>query len=200
MDVLDDFEKYNNPMPGGGRRNVGDVSAAQDEQTRIVNREHYLKAAFLLHFTSFIGWPDGALGNDTIEVGILGQDPFGKALDTIDGKVVQGRTIVVKRSRSVKDLKSCSVLFIARSEKSRLRQIFSELGDRPVLTVSEMEDFSRKWGVINFTTAGNRVRIEINNAAAKRAHLRVSSRLLRVAKLVDDLHQPTDRQQSLSAP
>lgn len=176
------------------------TALAQDEQTRVINREYRLKAAFLFHFTTFIDWPDGTLKDDSIEVGVLGQDPFGKALETIDGKVVQGRRIIVKRSRSPKDLTSCSVLFIARSEKGRLREILSELGDRPVLTVSDIENFSRKWGVINYTTAGNRVRFEINTAAAKRAHLRVSSRLLRVATVVDDLHQATDRPKLLSAP
>ena len=103
--------------------------------------------------------------------------------------IVQGRRIVIKRSSDVKDLKSCAVLFIARSEKTRLRKIFDEIGRQPVLTVSEIEGFARHWGIINFTTDGNRVRFEINTQAAKRSHLRVSSRLLRVARVVDDLHQ-----------
>lgn len=85
------------------------------------------------------------------------------------------------------------MLFIARSEQARLREIFSELDGRPVLTVSDIENFAHKWGIINFTTAGNRVGFEINTEAAKRAHLCVSSRLLRVARVVDDLHQVTAR-------
>lgn len=167
------------------------TALAQDEQTRVVNREYQLKAAFLFHFTSFISWPDEALGDDSIEIGVLGQDPFGKALDALDGKVVQGRKVVVKRSRSAKDLKSCAVLFIARSEQRRLPEILSEMDHRPVLTVSEIEGFAHRWGIINFTIAENHVRIEINNEAAKRANLRISSRLLRVATVVDDLHPVT---------
>lgn len=163
------------------------AALAQDEPTRVVNREFHLKAAFLYHFTGFVGWPDGSLGDDSIEVGVLGQDPFGTALDTIDGKVVQGRRIVVKRSNRVADLSSCAVLFIARSEEVRLPEILAEIGGRPVLTVSDIEGFARRWGVINFTSAGNRVRFEINTEAAKRARLRISSQLLRVATLVEDL-------------
>ena len=173
--------------------NLSLTALAQDEEAQVVNREYHLKAAFLFHFTSFIGWPDGALGDEFIEVGVLGQDPFGDALDTIDGKVVQGRTIVVKRSRSTEELSSCAVLFIARSEQAQLQEIVSKVGHRPVLTVSEIKGFAHQWGVINFETVGNRVRFEINNEAAKRSRLQISSRLLKVSTIVDDLHQATAR-------
>jgi hypothetical protein len=159
---------------------------AQEAETRVVNREYYLKAAFLLHFMTFTTWPDHVLGDDSIEVGILGEDPFGDALKTIEGKIVQGRRIIVKRSRNAKDLKSCAVLFISRSEKMKLREILAELDTRQVLLVSEIKGFAQRWGIINFTTVGNRTRFEINTKAAKRAQLRISSRLLRVAKVVDD--------------
>ncbi|PHR85810.1 MAG: hypothetical protein COA78_38810 [Blastopirellula sp.] len=167
---------------------------AQDVETRVVNREYYLKIAYLIQFASFINWPQDALDDELIEIGILGKSSFDKAAETIDGKIVQGRRIIVKRSTDVKDLKSCKVLFIARSEKARLQEILAEIDGHPVLTVSEIEGFAHRWGIINFTTAGNRVRFEINIKAAKRAHLQISSRLLRVADLVDDLHPTTASQ------
>ena len=159
----------------------------QEEETRVVNREYLLKAAFLFHFTTFIDWPDGVLADDRLEIGIIGQDPFGEALRTIEGKLVQGRKIVIRRSQNVKNLDSCAVMFIARSEQHRLREILAEMNGHSVLTVSDIEGFARRWGVINFTMAANRVRFEINTSAAERARLRVSSRLLRVATVVEDV-------------
>ena len=67
------------------------------------------------------------------------------------------------------------------------------LSGRPIVTISEIEGFASRWGIINFTTTGNRVQFELNTEAAKRARLRISSRLLRVASVVDDLHQTADR-------
>lgn len=164
------------------------TAIAQDEGSRVVNREYYLKAAFLLHFTTFIEWPEGELDNNRLEIGVLGQDPFGEALQTINGKLSQGRRIVIRRSQNLEDLESCAVIFIARSEQPRLREILADMNGQPVLTVSDIEGFAGRWGVINFTTASNRVGFEINRAAAGRSGLRVSSRLLRVATIVEDLH------------
>ena len=149
--------------------------------------EYQLKAAFLYNFVKYVEWPPQALpaNSPTIIIGVYGKDPFGPALNTISGKIVDGKRLVIKPCSDPQDLRSVHLLFISPSEKRRLKQILSILGNASILTVSEIDGFSRSGGIINlFTTESNRVRFEINPDSAERARLRISSQLLRVAKVV----------------
>jgi hypothetical protein len=116
---------------------------------------------------------------------VLGEDPFGIDLDkTLNGKQVNGRELLIKRFKGVYGLDVCQVLFISSSEKHRLAQVIARLKHSSILTVGETEQFTRLGGIINFTVEGNKVRFEINVDAARRAGLKISSRLLQVAKVV----------------
>jgi len=149
-------------------------------------REYEIKAAFLYNFAKFVEWPAKPLADTsaTIIIGVLGEDPFGGALETIKGKTIEGRQVATKRFKSVRDLEVSHILFISSSEKERLGEIMKVLKDRSVLTVSEMAGFVEAGGTINFIIEGNKVRFEINAVNAERAGLRLSSRLLSVAKVV----------------
>ena len=119
-----------------------------------------------------------------IQIGLLGQIPFPEALEVLDGKTVQGRKLVVKRLADLSAAADCQVLFIGASEKSRLSEIIAELKDRPVLTVSEVDGFAERGGMVNLVSGQNRVGMEINREAAGRARLSISSQLLKLAKVV----------------
>ena len=75
-------------------------------------------------------------------------------------------------------------MFISKSEKSRLTDIFDSLGSASILTVSETENFARRGGIINFYLEGNKVRFEINSDAAQRKGIKISSQLLKLGKVV----------------
>lgn len=145
-------------------------------------REYQIKAVFLFNFAQFVEWPDKAFtnANAPIVIGILGEDPFGTALDeAIRGERVNGRPLTVVRVSRIQDLGICHILFISRSESAHLQEILRGLNGRSVLTVSDIEDFSRHGGMIRFATENNRVRLKINNEAARAAGLTISSKLLR---------------------
>ena len=147
--------------------------------------EYSVKAAFLYHFVEFVEWPADAPLPATITIGVLGKDPFGDLLDrAILHKVVMGRALAVRRFETVEDLQPCQILFVSSSEMSRLPQAFALLGVAPVLTVGEADRFARRGGMIGFVFEDDRVRLEINLGAAEAAGLRVSSKLLSVARLV----------------
>jgi hypothetical protein len=145
--------------------------------------EYQIKAAFLFNFAKFTGWP---ASDSVLTVCVLGDDPFGAALDeAVAGKTIHGRTISVRRLANPKEAGSdCQVLFIAASESSRLRAVLRELDGKPVLTVGDMPRAARLGTAIGFFTHNNRVRFEINPEAAARAGLKFSSQLLRLAVLV----------------
>ena len=151
-----------------------------------LQREYEIKAAYLYNFINYIGWTADQLppAGGALTVGILGESPFGPALEPLKGKQIKGRTIAVKQLGSVKDLEQCQIVFICTSEKSRLPEILGQLKDAHVLTVSDIEGFAEQGGIINFISERNKVRFEINPEAARRTGLTISSELLKLAKLV----------------
>jgi hypothetical protein len=92
--------------------------------------------------------------------------------------------MTVKRVARTQDALGCRVLFISSSETSELGDVLAALGAAPVLTVSDMADFVKLGGMIQFVADGNRVKFEINDGASQRAGLSLSSELLKVARLV----------------
>jgi hypothetical protein len=147
--------------------------------------EYEVKAAFLYNFARFVEWPapDGA---GPFVVTVLGRDPFGSVLDdTLRGKTVDARRILVRRVSRSEDVGQSQILFICDSEKDRLPEILKSLESAPVLTVGEMSDFAERGGVIRFKVEQDRVRLEINVAAAERSRLRISSQLLKLARIVE---------------
>jgi hypothetical protein len=148
--------------------------------------EYSVKAAFLYNFAKFVDWPaDAGNGTGAIVIGILGDDPFGGTLDqVVAGKTVNGSRLAVTRLKFGQDLRRCHILFIGASEHKRLPQIFQSLNGAGVLTVSDMEQFHQQGGMIRFVIEQSKVRFEINVAAAEKAGLKVSSKLLALAKSV----------------
>ena len=149
--------------------------------------EYQVKAAFLFNFARFVEWPPRAAGGAgaPVEVCVLGDDPFGEALDrAVAGKTLNDRTMVVRRGKKLQELNGCEVLFISNSEKSRLAGILGALRTVHVLTVGECEDFAAQGGEVQFTLEDNHVRFIINVDATDRAGLKVSSKLLGLAHVI----------------
>ena len=149
-------------------------------------KEYLIKAAFLYNFIKFVDWPSESFKNGAAPVNlcVLGDDPFGEALDTIRNKRVKGRRLVIKRVRRVEQIEGAHLLFISTSEKGRVKQILKSLADAPVLTISEMEGFGQNGGIINFITVDNKIQFEINSEKAQQHRLKISSQLLKLARIV----------------
>jgi hypothetical protein len=152
-----------------------------------VAKEYQVKATFLYQFAHFVTWPAAAFpdAHTPITIGILGDDPFGSALeDAVEGEVIDGRTFTIKRFKRAEETIDSHVLFVSKSEREHVGQILAAVQGKSILTVGETETFARQGGIINFITVDNKVRYEINLEAAKRAHLDISSKVLSLAKIV----------------
>jgi hypothetical protein len=152
-----------------------------------VDAEYRLKAAVLFNLAKFTEWPAAGMpvAGAPWRVGLLGADRFGGAIDELaQTQVVQGHPVAIQRLQSLGDLRGCHVLFIGRSETERVAEVLAALGDAPVLTVSEAPQMAERGVMINLVMKDERVRFEINLAAAERAGLRVSSKVLKYATLV----------------
>jgi hypothetical protein len=149
--------------------------------------EYQVKATYLYNFGRFVKWPGklSAGKGDSFSVCVLGQDPFGSILDsTLAGETLDGKPVVLRRISKPQDAGECRILFISSKEEKRLSEIFTALDESGVLTVSDMPNFARRGGMIQFVLEGERVRFEINLASAESARLVLSSELLKVAASV----------------
>lgn len=168
------------------------------------SQEYKVKAAFLYNFIKFVDWPKEEMGdaNEPITIGIIGKDPFGNAFEPVKDKKVKERKVVIKRFKSIAELKElgergkdeldkqseamkkCHLLFVCSSEKEYLKDIISAVRERPILTVADTTEFLQAGGIINFVMEEQKVRFEISAAAAERSKLKIRSQLLRLAKKV----------------
>jgi len=161
------------------------VCASALAASAVANSEYQVKAAFLYNFMKFVDWPsDGLSTPGTVTLGILGKDLFGEALEEVRGKTVKGRRVVVVHLHGVEELKECDLLYVCASERGRLPQILKTVQNSHVLTVADQDGFCQAGGIINLVFLKNRVGFEVNLGAANRARLRVSSQLLKLARLV----------------
>ena len=149
--------------------------------------EYQVKAAFLFNFAKFVEWPGPDPANDPINLCVVGDDPFGSLLDQmVKGKLANGRAMEIRRISPGVKFERCQIAFIAASERKRLPALLESLGHAGVLTVGETDDFARGGGIISFFLDNNHVRLEVNVDAADRAGLKISSKLLSLAKIVRD--------------
>lgn len=151
--------------------------------------ESQVKAAFLYNFTKFVDWPADSFPDPDapVLIGILGEDPIGRALEgLIKARVVNGRKTAIKRFKTVAALEPVHLLFVSASVRKQLPLLFKALEGHSVLTVSDMEGFAQQGGVINLVIRNQRLGFEINEDAAQRANLKISSKLLKLAKVVKD--------------
>ena len=163
------------------------VSAVHAEESRY--SEYEVKAAFLYNFAKFVEWPEESLPEDDtpIVIGVLGQDPFKAILEeTVRGKQAQKRDVEVKRSATAQDMRRCHIVFVSPSERSRLAETLAAFKDSAVLTVSDIDGFAEQGGIVSLTKDKGKIRLEINVDAAKRAGLKLSSQLLKLATIVKD--------------
>ena len=150
--------------------------------------EYELKAVMLFNLARFVEWPAKAFAdsNSPIVIGILGRSPFGDILDkAVQGETVNGRHLVVEHYDGPQELKTCHILFIGSNEKSRLPQILSRLKGQPVLSVSEIDGFTKiPGGMVRFyTNDEKKIRLRLNLESARSEGLGISSKLIQVAEL-----------------
>jgi YfiR/HmsC-like len=152
-----------------------------------VSRDDDVKAGFLLHFAQFVEWPSQAFPDAAAPfvIGILGTLPFQGALDkAVNGETVRNRKVEVRRYERVEDVRDCQILFIGTSEAPRISRVLAELKSRPILTVSEIDGFAYRGGMIGMFKQDAKVRLRINDDAARAVHLVISSKLLRLAEVI----------------
>ncbi len=145
--------------------------------------ENEVKASYLYNFAKYVEWPSSAFPreNTPLIICIVGNSPINEVIETLSGKTVRNRKLVVRHFSRIEDLSECQLLFINASVKSPPTQILSVAASRSILTVSDSRGFAASGGIIEFTQVGGKIRFIINNKAALSSSLQISSHLLRLA-------------------
>lgn len=152
-----------------------------------ISKEYQLKAAFLYNFTKFVEWPTNrfAAADSPIIIGVLGVNPFADELaKAVAGRTQNGHGFLVTNFVSVEAAGTAHLLFVTRGHEPALQGRWAELHAAGVLTVGESAEFAAAAGVINFTTEADKIRFEINLETAELGGLKISSKLLQLAKTV----------------
>jgi hypothetical protein len=150
--------------------------------------EYQIKAVFLYNFAQFVEWPSSTLpeSESPLVIGILGNDPFGKYLDeTVRGENVNGHPLVVQRFPTLDKVSDCHILFVNYLKGDDIKPVFEKMKAKNVLTVSDRPNFIQQGGMVRLFTDKNKTKIQINHELAKNADLTISSKLLRLAEIVN---------------
>lgn len=149
--------------------------------------EDEAKVGALYHFGWYVEWPATAVqGRDpAFIIGVFGADPFGGRLDDImKSKTIREHPVVIRRYQRIEDARSSHILFISASEEQRLPSILEGLAGASVLTVSNLERFTERGGMIALRVVDRKVHFDINVEATKRVGLKMGSQLLKLARAV----------------
>lgn len=149
--------------------------------------ESQVKAAYLYNFTKFVEWPATAFAgpDDPFVICVVGDDHTGDVLErSLQQKRAYGRSLRVRRPHSPDEFKSCHILFVGFSERERTAKVLRALRGESVLSVGQSEEFLPLGGMINLARHDRTIELEINPEVPNAAGLKVSSRLLVVARVV----------------
>jgi hypothetical protein len=166
--------------------NIADIFAEQQKPG-----EYQVKAAFIYQFINFIEWPPESKFNDSpsINLCIIGDDPFGRAIEDMRSKTIKGKRPAIKRFNSFKEARNCHIIFIPASEKDNAGQILKSFRKTTVLTVGDAQEFAAKGAIISFFIERNKVRFIVNTEAARRSGLKISAKLLKLAKITGSIEE-----------
>jgi hypothetical protein len=148
--------------------------------------EYEVKAAYLYNFTKFVEWPAAASTRDNspLVICIVGKSPLNEVIESLAGKTIKNRRLVIRQFSRIEDLSECNILFINAAVKTSIGQILSSVTSRPILTVSDSKGFAAAGGNIEFINVEDKIRFKINNRAAQQVNIKISSHLLRLATTV----------------
>lgn len=151
-------------------------------------KEYAVKAAFVYNFMKFIQWPDNTFPNETAPYRLCftGDSVVAEQFNTLNGKMNGNRPIHVRRLNPWEECRDCDLLFISRKTgRDTSAKFLRQLKGKPVLTIGESKGFAHSGGIINFFTKGDHLQFEINPEAARHQGFKLSSRLLKLAIIVD---------------
>ena len=154
-----------------------------------IGGEYEVKIAYLYNLARLVEWPQPASSSgsrDDFQLCLLDSHPFGDLTGLLEGRPVHGKPLRVRVLGASEPLQKCHIVFVGTVEAAREEAVLRVVAQRPVLTVSETTGFAQRGGMVGLTlTAEGTVGIVVNRRAVTRAGLVMSSRILKLATIVE---------------
>lgn len=149
--------------------------------------EHKVKAAFIHKFIKFTKWPKETFisDNSPILICVYGESPIWAGLKNLENKAVMGRQLKIVKVNEPDLKKKCHIIFVSKAKKDELDSLLNKINKSGIMTIGESDGFAEKGGMINFVIVEGKLRFEINVGAIERSGLKLSSKLLRLGKVVE---------------
>lgn len=147
-----------------------------------------VKAALLFKIPIYIKWPGNLLADqqNNFVCCILGNDRICQLMEEFDGEKLNDKTIRIKNVKTLEGITDCHMLFVGASERKNLRNILKITEEKHILTIGDMVGFAKSGGIINFIRKDDSIHFEINPKAGERTGLKISSKLLRLATIIEE--------------
>ena len=146
---------------------------------------HQIQAVFLFNFSKFVIWPQSSPVDPNFTICVLGKDPFGVYLDlTLEGEQADRRPLQVRRIQKLNQTHDCPILFISTSKQTQLNEILAITRNRPILTVSDIENFAQRGGTIELRKTHHKIRLIINQSSVDHAGLIIRANLLQLSDII----------------
>jgi hypothetical protein len=158
-------------------------------QVQVRSEEYRLKLVFLYNFAKFVEWPADAFptAQAPLNLCVVGQNPFDRELQQqLAERGINGHPYLTQTVQASDDLRGCHIIFVPAGNDGSLSAILKREGGSSAITVGESARFARRGGTVNFVLEGPRLRFEVNIDATQRSRSRISSRLLVLAKIVNE--------------
>jgi hypothetical protein len=146
--------------------------------------EHQIKAAMIYNMAKFTDWPVDSMQTDQFLICILGKGRLSKAVETLQGKPVRGRTIIIRSITQASEAANCQIVVLAESERKQFAALLGKTQQYQLMTISDDDGFAKAGGVVGFFVEEGKVRLEINATAAHRHKLRIDAQVLKLARIV----------------
>lgn len=147
--------------------------------------EYQVKAAIVYKVAKFIHWPSDAFASTSapLVLCIAGNDPFGQYIDNLNGEIIQGRPLIIRRAGNDQlELRRCHIVFVG--DEPGKQSVFASVADDPVLTIGDTSGFAESGGMLGLSISNNRVGFEVNLNVARDARLDISASLLQLATII----------------
>lgn len=150
--------------------------------------EHTVLAALTFNIVRFTSWPESsqAHANDSLRLCLVGNNVVQQSFLSIDGKTFGKKTLQVINLSRLRNLEQCQVLYISELKQNLLQQIFIELKNEPILTIGESHEFAELGGMVGLENINGKIDLLVNLGAVRQSSLNISSRLLKLAHIIND--------------
>ena len=150
--------------------------------------EYDLKAAYIYNFSKFIVWPKNIFKteNSDFNIVVYGSSPITEVLyKALKNRKIMGRNISIKVIYSLDDLEDAHILFVSKDMQENIKEVIDACNDKAILVIGDvLEGFCQAGGLINFTPKSSKYRFEINHQVAQKSKLKISSKLLALARII----------------